>query len=342
MQLRNSILAIIMIVVLLGVVGAAVYFVSRNFVTEGIVLSLETGTVSYKQPSDKDYQTLSNSEMTIASGSMIKTGVDSYARIYLPNDSLISIDAGSEVKVSWSKSQADVQIVSGRVWSRVKEKSGNDTYNIQSPNVTADVTESSFSLGVDGNGVSQLFVINGTVNATKFKLENDKQSTQEEVSVEAGKMADFKTDTKTKAQDISAQIKAGVWYLRDMVIDEEYAKLKNNYSGAELRQKLRDALQARPENGKYHFVALLIGSDQNKENLQDLSDMLNISEKTCQTYTIDQIQAGIDKLRQYSEFIKKSDKLEEILTNVKSACKDGQLTVDEASKLRQLVQNFSK
>jgi hypothetical protein len=101
------------IAMLLIVVGAIMTFVFLRKANHNFVIVVE-GTASYKIAESQEYTKIDSAEAEFTSGTFIKTEKDSSAEIYLSDNSIISLDASTEIQVVSDNSGTSIdQLVLG-------------------------------------------------------------------------------------------------------------------------------------------------------------------------------------------------------------------------------------
>jgi hypothetical protein len=312
---------------------------------EQAVLVLESGLVTFKLPGSETYQTLAQEETYIPNGSFIKTEKDSYARVFFPDNSLVSLDQQTEIQVVYNNSEITIQQLIGKTWNRVQTVAKGGSFKVETPNTIAAVRGTVFGVEVDQDQNSSVNVDESEVEVSSFELDKEgkvkilktiKLNKDQFTRVQKAKLL-----AELKSEGLLEDQKLTFWYIRNKILDKEYNQYKGEI-GPRFRARIRGALILHPEFGKYLFGFKDLEAGAAREELKDLLDLVNINQATCERFTAAQIQNAIYKVRRYSRFINKADKLEQILLNLQASCKDGKFSVDEAETLDRLVNDFKK
>lgn len=97
----------------------------------------------------------------ISIGKTIKTGEGGGADIVYPNGTTTKLDQNTEIvinKFSEEPFQAEVQVESGRIWSRITKLLGKESYETKSENLVASVRGTSYGHEILENGNDKLLV----------------------------------------------------------------------------------------------------------------------------------------------------------------------------------------
>ena len=171
-------------------------FTEKSKNTE-FTLVKETGTIYYKSQDDTDYKELDKTEITLTSGSFVKTDKDSYAKIFLEDNSLISLDQSTEIQLDLKESSTNINQLVGRTWNRVRTVSKGGEYEVKTPNAIAAVRGTIFGIDAINNDHSIAFVIENSVDVSRYEKKGDEQNILETIGLSPDEMATIIRDDKS-------------------------------------------------------------------------------------------------------------------------------------------------
>jgi hypothetical protein len=343
--MKKIILIGIIILAIAATAGGWYWWQQNNSDVETAVLVYESGLVSYKLPAANDYQVLELEEFNLPTGSFVKTDAGSYARIFLPDNSLISLDEKTEIQLNYSPKAVDVQQLVGQTWNRVQTLTQGGTYQVQTPTTIAAVRGTVFGVSTDEDKFSEIFVEESSVDVDTYIMENGQVKKLVNIILQVGEMLNVDPEKLNKAlvkKAIIAKIKEGFWYKRNKILDEAFDGSKVGTRGIRLRQLIAQKLRQRVDFGEFLFGISPVDAGNTAESLADVRNILQVDENTCSRFTAAEIQSAINKVQRYARFIARAGDLEKILRQIKSTCADGEVTVDEAEKLQVLIGEFRK
>lgn len=128
-------------------------------------LEIYEGTVAVKLPSEQTYKK-AKSKMIIPEGSFIKTGSTGRAQIIFPGGTATRLDFNTEIQLKQFSPEPQnilVDIIQGRIWSRIKKLFGNESYRSSSPTMIATVRGTSYGHGVLAGDFNRGLVLKGSV-----------------------------------------------------------------------------------------------------------------------------------------------------------------------------------
>lgn len=155
-----------------------------------ITLEIFSGSVFIKTPSSDTFIKAVHRQ-AIPVGSTITTAKNSRAQLVYPGGTVTRLDYETQVKVSQyaQPHSVIVEIIQGRIWSRIKKLIGNEFYQTESEAVTAVVRGTSYNHGVKTEGYDLAIVLKGTVEITCKK-------TGSTVVVDQGEMGNMDCENK--------------------------------------------------------------------------------------------------------------------------------------------------
>ncbi len=341
---------VLVLIVLLAVVLIAGYlFISKNNpallsglgVNSGanITLVKESGGISYKATESDQYTQLTDDQVTIKNGSFIKTDADSYARVFLPDNSLVSIDESTEIQINYQDNNTDIQQLIGKTWNRVQTLSNGGEYKVETPNTVAAVRGTIFGVGVDDDNHSRVFSIEHTVSVGKHNKGDNTVTGSQDVS--DGQIANVNNDSGQLDIKLGAtpdSITNTFWYKRNQVVDEEWLKIKD-MKGVNLVDLLNENLMKRSDYNDLRLGLPAVQTDPTKiqDQLANAYKFTTITQSTCSEATPASLQVAIDEVQRYRTYVANADAIINLLTELKKDCADGKLDASEIQVLQGLV-----
>lgn len=162
---KKLIVGILLILVVL--VGAFVWLSPKtaNKKSEPATTRLKiisTGVLLNGQPA--------NSNSSLQAGDQITTDATGRAEIdFADGKTVTRIDKNSEIKIADlqnSTTQTKIDLVGGRIWSRVGKLLGQESYQTESSNLIASIRGTSYGQDVLAKGLDRIVTIKDTVQAT--------------------------------------------------------------------------------------------------------------------------------------------------------------------------------
>ncbi len=336
----KKLVPILITILILALLGFGIYFLANNIKSTKFTLVKESGSIFYKEKTASDYTELYDEEINLEAGTFVKTDAESYGRIFLPDNSLISLDEKTEVQITFADNKADIQQLVGKTWHRVQSVTKGGEYKVQTPNTIAAVRGTIFGVGVDDKDNSRVFVEESNVDVNKYELQNNNVNILETQNLGIDESAEIKRDTQSFRiirGKLADELKSAFWYRRNKILDEEYNKIKGERRN--LIKLLQERLQSRQDYQTLKLGLRPLQTIRSKiqDELADVFDLSNITERTCSQNSQDKIQNAIDQLKRYRTYVNRSTELINLLTTLKGYCRDGVLSVDEAKQLEVLV-----
>jgi FecR protein len=150
-----------------------------------VLLFKEFGDVFFTKPGEAEKK-LEIEQTYIPSGTTIRTA-EGEAMIVFEDDSLMSIDANSELKIEFDADDISVLQKAGNVWHRASSMvSDEQSYEVKTPNAVATVRGTIFGISVGDNGELELLVLDGLVGIDQYGSDNEIPAFSVEVSVNQG------------------------------------------------------------------------------------------------------------------------------------------------------------
>ncbi len=330
---------IFVLALLLVSLGALYLYLFQK--SDKFLLVKESGAVFYKLPNEIEYSELTLDEREFPAGTYIKTDVLSYARVFLPDNSLISIDEKTELQINYNSNKVSIKQFIGKTWNRVESLSKGQEFEVETPNTIAAVRGTIFGVGVDNDQLSRVFVEEHTVDVSRFN-ESEILETQDLDESDIAQIIKDETQYKILKEKIGDDLRNSLWYKRNKLVDEEYKKLKQRRFVLDFRKTLKDNLEKRSEFNEYRLgLKSNLSREKIEDQLTNVYDISKISEKTCTSYTSVSIQDAINKVRYYRNYINKADQIESLLSNLKETCSDSEMTLNEAIELEKQVNQIN-
>lgn len=320
----KKLLVLIFVLIVLGGAAVAAFLFLNKSSTPMSTLIKEEGSVSFKKKESDQYTELSQDEVKLENGSFIKTDADSYARVFLPDNSMISMDVNTEIQINFEDNKTNIEQLVGKTWHRVQTLTNGEEYKVQTPNTVAAVRGTIFGVGVDNDTTSRVFVEENRVNVGG------------EIDLEEGKQANA-IDDDLSEQETDAALKASFWYQRNKIIDEEWQKVKNS---SNLQKDLQKKLEERPdfETLKLGLKPLLTDNASIQKELANAYRLAKIDANTCANNTREQMEDAYSSVERYREYVQNADDVLALLYTIKEACRDGSFSEEELVFLQGLVE----
>lgn len=342
---------ILIAVIVLGLIAAIVVgallvkdLASQSQELEAILI-VENGIVSYRESEDSEYEQIQQEQITIASGSYIKTADQSFARVYFPDNSLVSLDANTEIQLEFAAEDRSIDQLLGKTWHRVQNVLNGGSYEVSTPNAIAAIRGTSFSVSFDGVDVTDIEVTESNVEVSGRDTEQPEEMIDTQ-NVGAGMWIQV---TGLRAGEIEVMLtettderKEKFWFVRNNAFGTQYDRLISEYSGNDFREKLQEEIDTNQDLLDLDLGYGKINPDDAKEELDDVFELLQITEDSCEIYSQEQIQNAVIKVDRYKRFIANGEELKQILESLFNSCEDGKFTVDEAEQLEALIVKFAE
>ncbi len=90
-------------------------------------------------------------EVQVSSGAKIVTGTKSYAYVIFPDNSMMSLDANTEVIIDVTEGNTSIAQMLGNTYHRVKKLQTDESYEVKTPGTLAAVRGTKFAVEIDSN-----------------------------------------------------------------------------------------------------------------------------------------------------------------------------------------------
>jgi hypothetical protein len=227
------------IAMLLIVVGAIMTFVFLRKANHNFVIVVE-GTASYKIAESQEYTKIDSAEAEFTSGTFIKTEKDSSAEIYLSDNSIISLDASTEIQVVSDNSGTSIDQLVGNTWHRVQSLGDSKKYEVKTPNTVASVRGTIFAVDVNKEENTSVVLVEEN-NVDVNECNNQKFNVGEGALARVSKIDD---NCDSEASVTFDDLKKTNWYIRNKFKDKLFIELRNRKfkTRREFRQAFRERL----------------------------------------------------------------------------------------------------
>jgi hypothetical protein len=153
---------VVLFLILILAIGAGSLFISRVGPTDTIATAIlipTSKTVEVKLPSSTQY-TIVTEQINVEVGSLIRTGEEGEATIVFQDNSILSMDISTEVRLDQipDDEQSDTNIFQlvGNTWHRVQSVVEGGSYEVETESLVAAVRGTSFGIEINGQGDDQL------------------------------------------------------------------------------------------------------------------------------------------------------------------------------------------
>jgi hypothetical protein len=212
---------------------------------QNFVLVVEEGVVNYRNSETGDYSKVDSEEAEFKSGTFIKTDENSFAQIYLPDNSIVSLDASTEIQVVLETKGITIDQLVGNTWHRVWELTEGESYDVKTPTTIASVRGTIFSVDFNEEENSSIVLVEeNTVEVNECE--------DAKLMLEEGKIAQinkFNTQCDSSDSDTFEELKNTDWYKKNKMGDEIFKELraKNIKNRKEFRKQFIQKLKENPE-----------------------------------------------------------------------------------------------
>lgn len=251
----------------------------------------------YYKLGDSEYQRVNDAKIELENHSFVKTTIGR-AQMVLPNQSLISIDRGSEMQINFDDQKTSILQTIGNSWHRVEGLVGVEQYEVETPTAVATIRGTKFAVkvqeGSKSTKIASILVTDGKVNVGQIKVEEGKKVIEQAIEVEKGSKVEvapieFKRELKTV--EIPPEEKNNEWFKRNEVIDKNFdEEIKKIYEGGgpgdikkQFEQKIIENFEQKKilEQIKQELPPELIRAEEKRrELLKEEMFRENIKEKT--------------------------------------------------------------
>ena len=248
------------IIIGLILVGIGTYSVVRNKQIQpltakedtSVLLYVENGDVSYKTEEMNGFQKATSSPTLISNNTLVYTGLGS-ASILFPNNSSVSLDQYTELKVTYVDKKVTLFQTLGVTYHRVEALVTGATYEVETPGTVASVRGTKFAVKYDKKTKeTKVAVTESKVQVSIFTPLSFGSSTKQiegTLLLEEGKTARMKEERQSTEKVIDV-VETGkdeemkVWVeankKRDAVIDTLRAEIEDKQDARiELKSMLR-------------------------------------------------------------------------------------------------------
>lgn len=235
---KQKILIFIFVTVVMALALAAYSYAKQN--TYKYILYKETGNVYYKQEGQDKYQKMAGDEVELNGVSYIKTDAKSIAQVLFPNNSLMSVDENSEVKVEYTPTDTSIFQLLGKTYHRVKRLLQDQSYIVITRSAIAAVRGTKFGVMVNNDDTATIVVTESTVDVNSIMQKNGINKIITGGKVTEGNMVTLPNNLVDENNviftpvQIPEEVKNSDWFKRNVIFDIEYdVKKVNNVSLAD-------------------------------------------------------------------------------------------------------------
>jgi hypothetical protein len=137
-----------------------------------VLLYVEEGDVSYRNPDMGTYQKATTSPTVLADGAKVATGLGT-ATILFPDNSSARLDHYTELTVSYKKDSISIFQTAGTTYHRVEAVVTGGKYEVETPGTLAAVRGTKFAVKYDKSAkTTKVAVTEHKVEVTKFDMQN--------------------------------------------------------------------------------------------------------------------------------------------------------------------------
>ncbi|KXK27627.1 MAG: FecR protein [candidate division WS6 bacterium OLB20] len=245
---------LIPISIILGIAAGVFMFAASRGQAEadnGFSLVREAGSVRYKESADQDYADMPADEISLPAGSFVQTSEGAFARIFLPDNSLISLSENTEVQVVWDDSTVSIQQLVGKTWNRVQSVTSGGEFTVETPSAVAAVRGTIFGVDVIDSETS-VYVTEGDVDVTRFLLREGVKRPDQTISLTGNEHADVLPEGQLQKRPVRDDEKTRLWFRRNRAIDQIFERLRSE-DPVNLRRRLMLELSDFEARGRNAF-----------------------------------------------------------------------------------------
>jgi hypothetical protein len=257
-------------------------------------------------------------EQDLSQGNWIRTGVASEAVVILADNSVISVDSDTEFELvdipdSRDGSTSIKQYV-GNLWHRVGGLAGKDTYEVETLNSIAAVRGTIFSSGINGD-LDEFVGLESSVDISNLNDSNINETLGEQEFISS-------SSSEIVFSAIPERILSSEWYIKNRILDEKF--LDAISKGTQLREIVREQKTVSEKNS-------------GAESLLPFGEIYQDSEQTCtdiKSVNIEELKQSYQLASVFYDFGFSLDQIVGLYNDLKTACQDGFITVDEATVIQ--------
>ena len=179
------------------------------------LLIVESGEVYYSND-NIEYIMVTEGEVALNSGAYIKTNIGK-AHVLLPNNSVITIDENTNIKLTYNPSVIDVLQMIGNTWHRVRNLGGVG-YKVTTPNAIAAVRGTEFNVmvtKVDDQIQTEVIVTEHQVDLAQLATPNVS------LNVVEGMVGKVIGVGEVKISPIPQTVKESQWFIENQTLSSE-------------------------------------------------------------------------------------------------------------------------
>jgi hypothetical protein len=209
------------------------------------LLVRESGVITYQLPESDEVHTLEMGEISVPTGTTIKTDSEAVAHVVFPDNSLMSLSKDTEVVLDFEENRIKIFQILGNTWHRVEKVLQGNVYEVETPNTLATVRGTEFNVGILPDGEAEVYVIDSVVDVSKIVKENDQIIIKETQSVQKDQhvlIPPAESDTPMKVDVLPPEKKNSEWFQRNKEMTEVIKKAE------EEARKASESGNDRPSN----------------------------------------------------------------------------------------------
>lgn len=114
-----------------------------------IVIYVEKGELSYKLPTQNNFVIASSTSIKVPNMTIVQTGTNARGTVLLPDNSMITLLADTQVTVNYSDTRVSIFQAFGTTYHRVEKLVTGGSYQVQTPETLAAVRGTKFAVLYD-------------------------------------------------------------------------------------------------------------------------------------------------------------------------------------------------
>jgi len=297
------------------------------------ILLIDSGEVEFKNSENETYEA-GYDEQELYKGAYIKTGANSQSHLILSNNSIISLDQNTEIKLTDIPTEKNnytfIEQFAGNAWHRVGELTGGN-YQVETPNAIAAVRGTIFGTGIGENGEDEIFSIENEVSVGQKETVEGVDQVLNEKTIAPDKYTKIQGLSEVdgfEVVNIPSTISNSSWFSQNKELDELFKNF--DYKNFGDRKELINKYRQETDGG------LLDGLLPDVSDLGPIDSVEAESGDSCREVEgmdIDETLAIFDQIEGLFDFGFSADELKSFYIDLQDVCSDGYITNDEAQYL---------
>ncbi len=245
---KNTLLVLLGLLVSASLLTAFWYFYHKKegalpeTTSPQIMLYRESGDVSFKAQTENDFTLLTAPSIPITSMTLVKTG-EGKASVLLPDNSLITLDANTQIVVTYTPTKTSIYQLFGRTYHRVEKVLSGGTYEVETSGTLATVRGTKFAvINEKGSATTTVAVTEHSVAVSPLIRDQTGSTTPATpVLVEEGKQARVSATSVPEVTNVEESLSKEdtAWITEERTRDDIFDEVKRTSpTKEEMRQEV--------------------------------------------------------------------------------------------------------